>query len=407
MLFKFGFYSSLLLIFFVHTIVYCAMFMYRHYTQQRVASKWLALFLLLAALYLAPWMLGFAGWYDAQPYRDILFYTPFQQLLLIGPVLFFYVQATFNPSLEIKGKQWWHFVPGLLYNVGCVVAWVYDKWVAKQYVFLASQNDPDFHPIYQLVGFISMMVYLVLSIKYYYAYKAAIEQVLSNAANFLFSWVRNFLIAFLLIQLAWILNAAAGYIFNVSYADVWWYFLGFSIITYYIAIAGHGNMIEAKVFFKSDVFANHQQVLFLQRAPELLAYNHQGNFENIEVATQEPAVANADLQEWKQKIEQLLTAEKMYEQPELSLLQLAKPLGVNIAQLSKYINAGFGLNFNDLVNKYRVMAVIGLLEKGEHKRQTLLSIAYECGFNSKSTFNRAFKKEKGCTPQTYLQRNVL
>lgn len=381
--------------------------MYRYYVQRRAASKWLAWFLLLAALYLVPWMVGFAGWYSNQPYRDILFYTPFQQLLLIGPVLFFYIQTTFNPSLEIKRRHWWHFVPAVLYNIGCVAVWVYDKWVAKKYFFLASQMDPDFHPVYQLIGFISMMVYLLLSIKYYYAYKAAIEQVLSNAANFLFTWIRNFLIAFLLIQVAWMLNAAAGYIFDASYADVWWYFFGFSIITYYIAIAGHGNMIEAKVFFRSDVFANEQQILFLQKAPEMLAYSQQSHFEKIDVPTQEPAIPKADLQLWRQKIEQLLTEEKMYEQPELSLLQLAKPLGVNIAQLSKYINAGFGLNFNDLINRYRVLAVMALLQKGEHKKQTLLSIAYECGFNSKSTFNRAFKKETGYTPQTYLQRNDL
>jgi hypothetical protein len=48
--------------------------------KESISDKWLSIFLLLCVLYISPWMLGFAGWYDNQPYRDILFYIPFQQL---------------------------------------------------------------------------------------------------------------------------------------------------------------------------------------------------------------------------------------------------------------------------------------------------------------------------------------
>ena len=73
-------------------------------------------------------------------------------------------------------------------------------------------------------------------------------------------------------------------------------------------------------------------------------------------------------------------------------------------ELSMVINKGFGMNFNDWVNKYRLEEIKSLFEKGEHKRQTLLSIAFECGFNSKATFNRAFKKSTGLTPREWLSR---
>ena len=93
MLFEFNIYSSLLLVFFVHITVYAIMLWRRGIKQESTADKFMGSFLLLAALYVIPWMVGFAGWYDNQPYRDILFYTPFILGLFIGPVLFLYVKA--------------------------------------------------------------------------------------------------------------------------------------------------------------------------------------------------------------------------------------------------------------------------------------------------------------------------
>jgi len=79
----------------------------------------------------------------------------------------------------------------------------------------------------------------------------------------------------------------------------------------------------------------------------------------------------------------------LYEDPELSLTQLAKQFQTNASILSKAINQGFEISFNDFINHYRIEAVKEKLQTGEQKTQTLLGIAYDCGFNSKFTFNRA------------------
>jgi len=60
------------------------------------------------------------------------------------------------------------------------------------------------------------------------------------------------------------------------------------------------------------------------------------------------------------------------------------------------------MNFNDFINNYRIEAVKTMFLNEEHKKSTLLGIAYDCGFNSKATFNRAFKKHTSCTPKEYL-----
>jgi len=62
------------------------------------------------------------------------------------------------------------------------------------------------------------------------------------------------------------------------------------------------------------------------------------------------------------------------------------------------------MNFNDFVNHYRIEAVKKKLEAGEQRNMTLIGIALECGFNSKTTFNRAFKKSTSMSPKDYLKK---
>jgi hypothetical protein len=79
MLYQFGFYSSVLLISFTQGIVYSAYYLQKLLKPNEI-NLIIEFFYFFCSLYIAPWMLGFAGWYDNQPYRDILFYTPFQHL---------------------------------------------------------------------------------------------------------------------------------------------------------------------------------------------------------------------------------------------------------------------------------------------------------------------------------------
>jgi AraC-like DNA-binding protein len=84
------------------------------------------------------------------------------------------------------------------------------------------------------------------------------------------------------------------------------------------------------------------------------------------------------------------------------LLDLAQATGSNTALISKVINKGFNQNFNDLVNTLRIDAFKAKVAAGESSKSTLLGLALDCGFNSKATFNRAFKKQTGQTPKEYL-----
>lgn len=407
MLFDFNRFSSLLLIFFVHGFVYAALLYRKSLIQDTRSDKWLSLFLFLCILYITPWMVGFAGWYDTQPYRDILFYFPFQHLYFIGPVIFFYVQSLLNPSFRFGKKEWLHLLPGLLYLLFCVVMVVTDKLLLKKYFFLATGADPDFDTWYQLTGFASMLLYFFLSLRYYNLYKKLIVQVISYADMVFFGWVRNFLVAFLIMLCVKVVFFILGEITDMSYWDTWWYFLVFAILFYYIAITGYANSIETKIAFQPNLL-QYRPALLLSYDPSFLTADKRTedaaiiDIDSIPIAESTPS---GEISNWKEKIEQLMQDGRAYEDPELSLTQVAKQLQSNPSHISKMVNKGFGVNFNDFVNQYRIVAVKEMLRNGEQKQQTLLGIAFECGFNSKATFNRAFKKATGVSPKEWLQQN--
>ena len=289
-----------------------------------------------------------------------------------------------------------------------------DKLVLHEYYFLDDYSDRDFDTWYQLSGLLSMLCYLVASLRYYGLFRRLIVQVISNADHFLFRWIRNFLFAFLLMLVIRVLFFLLSVFIVFDYWATWWYYFSFAIIFYYIAITGYANSIESRVAFTPNL-VSYKPVLLPDKRPagEATAPEHpvtqpvsdEGLTEVIDLngAGAAPVESlSADQLLLKEKITALLAAEKIYEDPELSLAAVARKLGSNVSLVSKVINQGFGMNFNDLVNQHRVTAVLELFSLGEHRRQTLLAIAFEVGFNSKATFNRAFKKVTGRTPKDYL-----
>jgi AraC-like DNA-binding protein len=107
---------------------------------------------------------------------------------------------------------------------------------------------------------------------------------------------------------------------------------------------------------------------------------------------------------YQKKLEECMQSEKLYLNPELTLTILADKLSIPVKHLSQIINEHFGQNFNDFVNSYRIRAAISKLSDAKTREDKLLKIAFESGFNSKSVFNAAFKKNTGFSPSEFRQR---
>ena len=384
--FSFGQKSSLLLIFFFHGIVFSVLLLRKGIIYNSKSSKWLSFLLFLCAMYITPYMLGYANWYSKRITREILFFVPFMQVLLIGPVVYFYTKSLLNDSFNLTKKDWIHFIPAILYLIYSLVIFITDKIVLDEFYFYADGRDKDLANWYQVSGLISMSFYLILSLRYYARYKKLVFDRVSYAETILFQWIRNFMIAFLGI----LILRVVFFIVNPDWGEFGsqaWHYISFSIVVFYISINGYANAVKISIF-------NDANTQFIDVFSEVE--------EEEKIALETPL--EKDIEDWKKKILALISEEKVYENPKLTLSEMAKSLDTNTKNISSVINSGFQMNFNDFINHYRIEAVKEKMNSGEHHTTTLLGIAFDCGFNSKATFNRAFKKSTSLSPKEYLEK---
>ena len=106
--------------------------------------------------------------------------------------------------------------------------------------------------------------------------------------------------------------------------------------------------------------------------------------------------------ELKEQLMQLLEVEKIYRQNNINLATVSDKLGTTRHNTSQVINEHFGLNFFELINKYRIDEAKEILKNDKKKSLNIIDVAYEVGFNNKVTFNKSFRKQLSLTPSQFL-----
>jgi AraC-like DNA-binding protein len=393
LLFNFTDYSSLLLYFFLNGAVITCLLVWQWYKTKRGDAVWLATLMVLCMLYIAPFMLGYAGWYSREFYRNLLFYLPLQQLFLLGPIILMYTRSLIQQSFRLRSRTIIHFVPAIMYNLYIFIVFINDKVLNTGYFFYADGRDMDLDAWYQIVGLISMVGYLALSIREYLNYKKFVFEVFSFAEELTLRWFQVFLNSFLLILLLrvlfFILNPEWG-----EFGSKFWYYFCFSILFNFIGFKGYIHAVKYQL--SREITADEEDY---EPMLEMDWSKNNGDNKIVENTEQE----EADLANWKEKFEQLMEIEELYKNPKLSIADLAAHFDTHAKFISGIINMGFDLNFNDWVNQYRTEEVKRKIKSGESSHKTLLGLAFDAGFNSKSTFNRAFKKQVGITPNQYVK----
>lgn len=342
-------------------------------------------------------MFGYANWYAYDGYREFLFFLPTQQVLLLGPVLYFYTQSLLNPGFRLKKKDYLHFLPAGVYLGYSLLIFLVDVFFVEEYYFYSDGRDKDLSLWYQVAGWLSMFIYLILSLRYYQLYKKLIYQVTSNAESLLFRWIQRYLLVFLFILslrfLFWLIAPEWG-----DFGNKYWYYLLFSIALLYIALQGYATIVRASVPFDLNLFSKDAVYLIKSPATQLR--------EHIPLEQKQPKQEEVfpDLEQWKTTLQDAMKNQQLYKNPKLTLSQVAESLETNSKTISRIVNLGFDKNFNDYINDFRILAILRQFEQDSHQQKTLLAIALEAGFNSKATFNRAFKKHTGSTPKRYLEQ---
>lgn len=382
--FSFNYQSGILLFLFLWGCFYAILLFTLGRKEKNQAAQWLSVFVGLCSLNLVPWMLGHSNWYARDGYREVLFFVPFQQLLFLGPVLYIYIRKLLQPPVRLSPKIYRHMLPGLLYLLYSLLIFMVDVVILDASYFYADGIDKDLKLWYQLLGLLSLILYLALSLHYYHRYRKNIVQEVSYADALTFGWVRRFLWALLFIVLLRSIFLVLFPQFG-NFGTKWWYYVLFGILAAYIAFTGYLHLVRISV--PAYPMVQPPEVPFNQESPSS--------------ATQKIVAHLAPL---KKELRRAVEEQQLYLDPTLNINQVAQQVKANSKAVSTIINQGFGVNFNDWINGFRVEAVIQRCQQGDHHQFTLLSIALECGFNSKATFNRAFKKKTGQTPRHFLTR---
>lgn len=240
MLFEFNPQSAFLLIPFLMGLVFTFLFLIRGFVRNEKTDWLLGTFVLLSSLFISPWMFGFAGWYNNQPYRDILFYLPLQNLLFFGPIVIFYTKKLLYPRFISSLRDYLHYLPGTLYLIYTLYMFLADKFIHGTNFYYADGSDKDFDVWYQFLGFLSMGIYSIFSIKEYSNFRKISVQLVSFADTILHRWTRNFLFAFLTMISLKIMFLGLTIIYPQldSYIGNWWFYISFAIVLFYICIHG-------------------------------------------------------------------------------------------------------------------------------------------------------------------------
>jgi AraC-like DNA-binding protein len=183
------------------------------------------------------------------------------------------------------------------------------------------------------------------------------------------------------------------------FAVVWTALIGITVIhhafgLFSMAFCTDGLFLSLSVFvILIGYFGFKQKIIY---AAEPVGDTIQNKYAGARLNVPEAKKLSKHLKEY-------MEASKPYLDPELTLPQLADKVGMTTHLLSQLINDQFGMNFFDFINRYRVEEVKQKLNDPAFSHYSLLGMAFECGFNSKSAFNRVFKKSTGVTPSQFKE----
>ncbi len=301
-------------------------------------------------------------------------YIQLEMLYGIGPALYFYTKSVTTPSFKFSRKDAIHFLPLILEFIFYRTS-IYRNGADGLY----STPMPTVSYAYlteQWIGVISIISYSIISLRLLYKHQNLLKEYYSKLDKRSHNWLKTPIIIYASFFILWnIITEIDRFIFDRNLREYYFLptFVGLAIICSWIGFKGY-----------------------------LRKYKSSLDLEVIKKIPNKQLVEKD--QQFIQKLEELMQHEKPYLNPDLNLAKLSELLQMKPKQVSLKINQNCSQNFYDLVNSYRIAAFKERLKSSDQNKLSLLGLAYECGFNSKSTFNLVFKKTTQLTPSQYFKK---
>jgi AraC-like DNA-binding protein len=290
------------------------------------------------------------------------------------PLIWLYVKKLNEPSFKITFRHLFHLLPFIIVMLISLLFLVHNKGQNKESMNNHALAGNVFVYVLALAQYAFYLIYILRLLR---VFKSKVMEEFSNTENIDPAWLKIFLLTFLVVfVLSLFMMIIAIHSLTVNYFN---------------------NMVS--LVFSFTIFIFGYKGLY----QEAIASDSRDSIQ-ISSTEESNSIENKVDEHLLSRLLDYMTTEKPFQDVELTLTSLAKQIDISRNQLSELINSGTGVNFYDFVNNYRVEEVKGLLKNPKYKDFTLLAIAYEAGFPSKSTFNSIFKKFTGLTPSEYRNR---
>ena len=319
---------------------------------------------------------------------DLIYFT-------YGPLFWLYLRSL-TPNSPYRWRWFWHFLPLTL-----VFLFYLPQIFKTNFDFITQVVNLQLRPVFIAVAAVG----LLFSAFYWLRSRRFLQQLHTNyAADGLpiLSFLRTVFYLHTLCLILWLST------YLVGAAGLW---LGFNWTPITDRMTDATWIILAVGAYTMGYYAMRQPQIFRSTQLNLPEPSPTPAFAEAPIPIATPLSSSptnnlsAPPQEEFRLLEILMEEKRPYLNPGLSLGELADLAQTPSHQLSKLINDQFGKNFFDYINSHRIKSFQERIEKGDHHERTILSLALEAGFNSKTAFNRAFKKQTGLTPREYLRQH--
>lgn len=300
---------------------------------------------------------------------------------LTAPLVFLYVQALTNPSFKA-----WKIWPHAILFFAVVFVFLYHYWftadsgrirIGDGYI-IRGMGLPYLIRYYPLILAWVSFLYPAISLLLLYRHEKTVLNEFSYQESITLRWLRN-----------WIVLELAGF-----------------FISYFVIQAGSVEMFDIVMSFRVlatlisinifvvGFYGLRQPIIFKSETGNIAAVSEKEKYKSSNLSKEES-------EEILEGLELKMGKELLFTRQNLGIADLAEEMNVSKHRLSQVINAQLGTNFYDFVNRYRVDEFKERLNDPKYEHLTMLGIALECGFSSKSSFNQVFKRFEGLTPSQF------
>ena len=301
-------------------------------------------------------------------------------LLSVTPFYYLYTKSLTNEKFKIKYTCLLHYLPAFIVFITNIIIKTNHSVNTPEYIANLRISVVIIYNIQILVYTITMFYLLHkhnINLNNYFSFK--------NEENNL-NWLRVFLVIFILFSG---LDLMVFYIQSFASWELFYYIL---TILFFTFLGYYGNK-------QTDIYAVARANVDSTITDNEIGEDDHNSIEKRQVITNE--ISDKLLKD----LINLMETKKIYNNPELSIFDVADMLKINKTYISYTINKNLKENFSSFINKFRIEEAKYLLKSPDYNKYTIEGIAKLVGFNSKSSFNTAFKKYTKTTPSLFKKQS--